>query len=87
MAGESVRVASLPCPALAIGGEINKLAFNHPMGRDWAGIHYRSDTACRLALGEAVAIAFMQDNVATFTESFPGFEFTGFDGKVVAISR
>jgi hypothetical protein len=72
---------------LTIGGELNKLAFNHPMGRDWAGIHYRSDTAAGLALGEAVAIAFMQDNVGTFTESFPGFEFTGFDGKPVVISR
>src|SRR5258708_38639482 len=28
--------------ALTIGGEINKLAFNIPMGRNWAGIHYRS---------------------------------------------
>ena len=73
--------------ALTIGGEINKLAFNHPMSRDWAGIHYRSDTAAGLALGEAVAVAFMQDNVGTFTESFPGFEFTGFDGKPVVIAK
>jgi hypothetical protein len=72
-------------PALTIGGELNKLAFNIPMGRDWAGIHYRSDTAAGLALGEAVAIAFMQDNVGTFTETFPGFEFTAFDGKPVLI--
>jgi len=73
--------------ALTIGGEINKLAFNIPMGRDWAGIHYRSDTAAGLMLGEAVAIAFMQDNVGTFTESFPGFAFTGFDGKRVVIAN
>jgi hypothetical protein len=72
---------------LTIGGEINKLALNHPMGRNWAGIHYRSDLNGGLALGEAVAIAFMQDNVGTFTESFPRFEFTGFDGKPVVISR
>src|SRR5262249_41232497 len=30
-------------PALFVGGEINKLAFNIAMGRNWAGIHYRSD--------------------------------------------
>ena len=74
-------------PALSLGGELNKLAFNHPMGRNWAGIHYRSDCEAGLALGEAVAIAFMQDNVGTFTESFPGFEFTRFDGKPVVIRR
>jgi len=73
-------------PALTIRGEINKLAFNHPMGRNWAGIHYRSDASAGLALGEAVAIAFMQDNVGTFTESFPGFEFTAFDGTRVTIA-
>jgi len=71
--------------ALTIGGEINKLAFNHPMARNWAGIHYWSDLDAGLALGEAVAIAFMRDNVGTFTESFAGFEFTGFDGKPVVI--
>jgi hypothetical protein len=73
--------------ALTIGGKNNKLAFNHPMGRNWSGIHYRSDITAGLALGEAVAIAFMQDNVGTFTESFPGFAFTGFVGKPVTISR
>ena len=73
--------------ALTIGGEINKLAYNIPLGRGWAGIHYRSDTTAGLALGEAVAVAFMQDNVETFTESFPGFAFTGFDGRPVVISK
>ncbi len=71
--------------ALTIGGELNKLAFNIPMGRDWAGIHYRSDAAAGLDLGEAVAIAFMKDNVGTFTESFTGFQFTAFDGTPVSI--
>jgi hypothetical protein len=55
------------------------------MGRDWAGIHYRSDCEAGLALGEAVAIAFMEDNVRTFTESFPGFAFTKFDGTAAKI--
>jgi hypothetical protein len=73
--------------ALTLGGEINKLAFNIPMGRSWAGIHYRSDTTAGLGLGEAVAIAFMQDNVETFTESFAGFAFTGFDGRPIVISK
>ena len=71
--------------ALTIGGELNKLAFNIPMGRNWAGIHYRSDNAAGLQLGEAVAITFLLDNVATLTEPFAGFQFTAFDGTPVSI--
>jgi len=71
--------------ALTIGGELNKLAFNIPMARDWAGIHYRSDASAGLLLGEAVAICFLQDNVGTFTESFARFQFTKFDGTAVSI--
>jgi hypothetical protein len=71
--------------ALTIGGELNKLAHNAVMGRIWAGIHYRSDATAGLALGEEVAIAFLQDQVNTFTESFPGFSFTKFDGTPVSI--
>jgi membrane-associated phospholipid phosphatase len=72
--------------ALTLGGEINKLAYNHIMGRIWAGIHYRSDADAGLALGEAVAICFLQDQVNTFTETFPGFAFTKFDGTPVSIA-
>jgi hypothetical protein len=72
--------------ALTIGGELNKLAFNIPMARNWAGIHYRSDASAGLLLGEAVAIAFLQDNVNTFTETFAGFQFTKFDGTAVSIA-
>ncbi len=71
--------------ALTIGGELNKLAWNMIFGRIWAGIHYRSDATAGLALGEEVAIAFLQDQVNTFTESFPGFSFTKFDGTPVSI--
>ena len=39
-------------PALTIGGELNKLATNLGVGRNWAGIHWRSDAAASLPLGE-----------------------------------
>jgi hypothetical protein len=55
------------------------------MGRIWAGSHYRSDADAGLALGEAVAICFLQDRVNTFTEAFPGSSFTKFDGTKVSI--
>jgi len=72
--------------ALTVGGEINKLAFNVAMGRDFAGIHWRSDAEAGIKLGEQVAIAMLQDLANTFAESFTGFKFTTADGTPVQIS-
>ena len=71
--------------ALTVGGEINKLAFNVAMGRDFAGIHYRSDAEAGFLLGEQVAMAVLQDMVNTYAESFSGFDFTSMDGTPVTI--
>jgi hypothetical protein len=73
--------------ALTVGGEINKLAFNVAIGRNFAGIHYRSDAMAGFALGEEVAIAKMQDLVNTFSEDFAGFQFTRLDGTAVQIVK
>jgi hypothetical protein len=70
---------------LTIGGELNKLAFNVPMARNWAGIHWRSDTDMSHIIGEQVTICFLQDQVNCFTEPFAGFSFTGFDGTSISI--
>jgi hypothetical protein len=66
--------------------EVNKLAYNIAMGRNWAGIHYRSDDAAGLRLGEDVAISILQDLVQTYTEDFGGFSFTRLDGTKVRIT-
>ncbi len=58
--------------ALTVGGEIDKLAFNIAMGRNFGGIHYRSDAENGFLLGEEVAIAMLQDLVNTCTETYPG---------------
>ncbi len=73
--------------ALTVGTEVNKLAFNIAMGRNFAGIHYRSDAEVGFRLGEDVAIAILQDLVETFTEDFTGFQFTRLDGTPVSITR
>lgn len=73
--------------ALTVGGEINKLAFNVAMGRNFAGIHYRSDAESSFRLGEDVGIALLQDWVGTYTEDFEGFQFTRLDGSPVRITR
>ena len=69
-----------------VGEEIDKLAFNVGMGRDWAGIHYRSDCAAGLRLGEDVAISILQDLARTYNESYPGFSLTRFDGSAIRIT-
>ena len=71
--------------ALTVGGEINKLAWNVAIGRDFAGIHYRSDADAGIQLGENVAIAMLQDLVNTYAEDFTGFKFTRVDGTPVQI--
>ena len=70
---------------LTIGGELNKLAFNVPMARNWAGIHWRSDTDMSHIIGEQVTICFLQDQVNCLTEPFAGFSFTKFDGTPASI--
>jgi len=72
-------------PPLTVGGELNKLATNLGQGRNWAGIHFRSDAASSLPQAEEVAIAILRDEKLTFKEPFKGFEFTRFDGTKVTI--
>src|SRR5206468_3082948 len=58
-------------PPLTLGGELNKLAYNVAMARDFAGVHWRSDAEEGLRLGEAVALRIMQDLRTLYHESFP----------------
>ena len=71
--------------ALTIGGEINKLANNIALGRDWAGVHYRSDGVDGLLVGEQQAMGMLQDYSRVYNEDFDGFTMTKFDGTVVQI--
>jgi hypothetical protein len=70
---------------LTVGGELNKLASNISLGRDFAGVHWRSDGAEGLKLGEAVAIGILQDYRKTYNEKFSGFSFTKFDGTTIIV--
>jgi membrane-associated phospholipid phosphatase len=70
---------------LTVGGELNKLASNIAIGRDAAGVHWRSDGIEGLNLGEAVAIHLLQDLRRCYNENFTGFRFTRFDGTTMTI--
>jgi len=70
---------------LTVGGELNKLAANVAMGRNFAGIHYRTDYANSILLGEQVAIRMLMVMRLTYNEDFQGFSFTMFDGTRVTV--
>ncbi|WP_223155169.1 vanadium-dependent haloperoxidase [Alkalibacillus aidingensis] len=70
---------------LTVGGELNKLASNIALGRDAAGVHWRSDSIEGIKLGEAVAIGILKDYKDTFNEHFTRFKFTKYDGQTITI--
>jgi hypothetical protein len=76
---------TLPRPT--VGGELNKLAANVAVGRNFAGIHWRSDAEQGLRLGESVALAWLKAERAKSVEGkqgwLQGFELTDFAGKIV----
>ena len=53
---------------LTVEGELNKLAANISIGRNWAGVHYFSDHWESLLLGEQVAIEFLREHMLTLPE-------------------
>ena len=72
-------------PALTVGNELNKLAANIAIGRNFAGVHWRSDGLEGLRLGEAVALGLLSDLAACHNETLHGFALTTFDGTRMAV--
>jgi hypothetical protein len=72
-------------PPLTLGGELDKLAGNIAFGRDFAGIHWRSDGGEGLKFGEEVAIAVLEELRLTGAELFAGYSLRRFDGRRVVV--
>jgi PAP2 superfamily len=53
---------------LTLGNEIDKLANNIALGRDAAGVHYRSDSIRGLFVGEQQALGLLQDYSRAYNE-------------------
>ncbi|MFL6207904.1 MAG: vanadium-dependent haloperoxidase [Pyrinomonadaceae bacterium] len=66
---------------LTVGGELDKLASNIALGRDWAGVHWRSDYTASMLRGEDVAVTLLTDYGFNYNEPFAGFSFTDFRGR------
>jgi hypothetical protein len=70
---------------ITVGGELNKIAANVALGRNAAGVHWRSDATESMKLGEAIAIGILKDQRACYNEVFNGFSLTKFDGTTITV--
>jgi hypothetical protein len=68
---------------LTVGGELDKLAANIALGRDFAGIHWRSDSAEGMRLGEEVTISALRELKVANNETYAGFPFHRIDGRLI----
>ena len=55
---------------LTVEGELNKLASNISIGRNWAGVHYFSDYIESIRMGEQIAIGLLEEQKLTYQENF-----------------
>jgi hypothetical protein len=62
------------------------LAGNIALGRDAAGVHYRSDSVSGLFVGEQQALGLLRDYSRTYNERFDGFVVRKFNGDRVKIT-
>ena len=72
---------------LTVGGELNKVAANIAIGRNMAGVHWRSDYFDSIRLGERVAICILSNQRNDYFEPGWSFTFTSFDNETVTVSQ
>ncbi|WP_179946332.1 vanadium-dependent haloperoxidase [Candidatus Nitrosocosmicus hydrocola] len=74
---------------LTVNDELNKVAANIAIGRNWAGVHYRKDYTESLILGEKVAIGVLQEQALCYEmdpknpKGFFKCTLTKFDGSKI----
>lgn len=71
---------------LRVGDELDKLASNCGVFRNFAGIHYRGDADTGLDLGEQVAIDLLEDLVKKYSNNL-AFRFAKRNGQIVTIKN
>lgn len=71
-------------PDLTVEGELNKLAANISIGRNWAGVHYFTDYSESVRMGEDIAIGILEEQKLTFGENF-SMTLPRFDGSTIRI--
>ncbi|MEM8979914.1 MAG: vanadium-dependent haloperoxidase [Pseudomonadota bacterium] len=71
-------------PELTIEGELNKLAANIAIGRNFAGVHYYTDYYDSLRMGERVAIGILREHLISHPEPI-AMHLKSFDGDTIRI--
>ena len=71
---------------MTVGGELDKLASNVGIARNFAGVHWRSDYTASVTLGEEVALHFLKETMLTYNENVY-CTLKRFDGTRVTISN
>ena len=69
---------------LTVEGELNKIAGNISVGRNWAGVHYYTDYIESMRMGEQIALGLLQEQKLTYGENF-SLTVPLFDGTTVRI--
>jgi hypothetical protein len=73
------------CAHLTTQGELDKLAANISIGRNFAGVHYYTDYYESLRMGERIAVSILQEQMLTYREPV-SMRFTSFDGDRMMIA-
>ncbi|OIQ31576.1 MAG: hypothetical protein BM562_06905 [Alphaproteobacteria bacterium MedPE-SWcel] len=69
---------------LTIQQELDKLAANISIGRNFAGVHFYTDYYESLRMGERLAVSILQEQMLTYREPV-SMRFTSFDGDRIMI--
>ncbi|MGY3616068.1 vanadium-dependent haloperoxidase [Bradyrhizobium sp. USDA 10063] len=72
---------------LTIGGELDKVASNIAIGRNMAGVHWRTDYSQSVLLGQRIATSILYHLRRDFHERPWRFSYLSFGGKVVEVGQ
>ncbi len=73
--------------SITIGNELDKLASNIAFGRNFAGIHYRSDAEESFILGEKLAANFIRTRLREYGDKAIEYSFTNREGNKIYITK
>ncbi|MEK6762419.1 MAG: vanadium-dependent haloperoxidase [Nitrospirota bacterium] len=82
--GSTLTDVSGATPPLTVEGELNKVAANIAIGRNWAGVHYYSDYIESFRMGEQIALGILEEQKICYGETW-SMNVPLMDGTVVRI--
>ncbi|MFK8006584.1 MAG: vanadium-dependent haloperoxidase [Saprospiraceae bacterium] len=73
---------------LTVGDELNKIAANISIGRNWGGVHFYSDYEQSIYMGEQIAIGMLQEQSIMYNPlENSSMSLTKFDGDKISIKE